>query len=85
MGSVGRTSSLMSLTPTEVRVAVNAFEAALAQVDESASHITAYSARQNLAFVIIESALAGERDVIRLRDKGLRVLGISPEQHGSPT
>jgi hypothetical protein len=74
----------MSLSPTEVRVAVNAFEAALAQVDESASHITAYSARQNLAFVIIESALAGERDVIRLRDKGLRVLGISPEQHRSP-
>ena len=80
MGSFARASSFMSLTPTELRIAVDAFEAALAQVDESASHITAYSARQNLAFVIIETALAGERDVMRLRDKGLRVLGISTGQ-----
>ena len=80
MGSFTRAS----LTPTELRIAVGAFEAALAQVDASASHITAYSARQNLAFVIIERALAGERDVCRLREDGLRVLGINPKQHGSP-
>ena len=77
MGSFTRASSSMSLTPTELRIAVDAFEAALTQVDESASHITAYSARQNLAFIIIETAFAGERDVIRLRDKALQVLGIS--------
>ena len=83
MSSVAHPSSSMSLTPTEVRVAVDAFEAALAQVDESASHITAYSARQNLAFVIIENALAGERDVRRLRDRALQVLGCSTGHRAS--
>lgn len=78
MGSVKCTSSYMSLTPAELRITVEAFEAALAQVNESATHITAYSARQNLAFVIIETALAGERDLIRLRDVGLSTLGIRP-------
>ena len=78
MGGLTRAAS-MSLTPTELRIAVDAFEAALAQVDESASHITAYSARQNLAFIIIETALAGERDVIRLRDKALQVLGSTQQ------
>jgi len=79
MASVKSAPSLMSLAPHELSITVQAFEAALARVDESASHISAYSARQNLAFVIIETALAWERDVIRLRDEGLHVLGISAE------
>lgn len=76
MGSVTRASLSMTLGPRELRIAIDAFEAALARVNESASHITAYSARKNLAFVIIENALAGERDPIRLREDALRVLGI---------
>ena len=83
MGRAKIASSLMSLGPAEIRVAVDAFEAALTHVDEAATHITAYSARQNLAFVIIENALAGERDVSRLRDRALEVLGISTGHRAS--
>ena len=77
MGNVRGAPSFMSLNPGQRDIAVHAFQAALAQVDEAATHITAYSARQNLAFVIIDNVLAGERDSIRLRDEALRVLGIT--------
>ena len=77
--SGNRGTAYKPLTPPEVRAAVQAFEAALACVNESATHINEQSARQNLALVIIETALAGERDTVALRDEGLRVLGLGRE------
>ena len=76
MGNIRGAPSFMSLTPGQRDIAVHAFQAALAQVDDAATHITAYSARQNLAFIIIDKVRAGERDAIRLCDEALRVLGI---------
>ena len=79
MEAANRGSLFNSLGPAEVRIAVDAFEAALSRVSEAATHITAFSARQNIASVIVESALAGERDVSRLTQKALQVLGISTD------
>ena len=76
MRKVRSAPPFMSLSPGQRDLAVHAFQAALAQVDEAATHITAYSARQNLALIIIDSVRAGERDSTRLRDEALRVLGI---------
>ena len=78
--SVKRGTAYKPLTPPAVRAAVQAFEAALACVNESATHINEQSARQNLALVIIETALAGERDTVALRDEGLRVLGLAQRE-----
>lgn len=76
MGDVRGGPSFQSLSPAQRDIAVHALQLALEQVDEAATHITAYSARQNLALMITDSLRAGERDAIRLRDDALRVLGI---------
>jgi len=65
-----------TLGPHDLRVAATAFESALARFDEANSYITPHSARQALAFFIIDKALCGERDAARLRDDALRLLGI---------
>jgi hypothetical protein len=65
-----------TLGPHDLRVAATAFEAALARFHQATTYITPHSARQALAFFIIDKALSGERDAGRLRDDALRLLGI---------
>src|SRR5829696_5850306 len=69
--------------PSRIANSRRCIRAALSRVSEAATHITAFSARQNIALVIVESALAGERDVSRLTQKALQVLGISTEDRES--
>jgi hypothetical protein len=66
-----------TLGPEDLRVAASAFDAALARFQEAATYITPQSARQALAFFIIDEALSGERNAERLRDQALRLLGIA--------
>jgi hypothetical protein len=65
-----------TLGPDDLRVAATAFEAALARFHQATTYITPHSAHQALAVFIIDQALSGERDVARLRDDALRLLGI---------
>jgi len=65
-----------TLGPDDLRVAATAFEAALVRFRQATTYITPHSARQALAFFVIDRALSGERDEARLRDEALRLLGI---------
>ncbi len=62
------------LGPEDLRKAADAFEAALGLIPEDAHDLKPYTARQLLARFVIESALAGEREPIRLRDGALTLL-----------
>jgi len=55
-----------SLGPADLRAAAAAFQAALQSLDDSADGVNAHVIRQLLARFIMESALRGERDPIRL-------------------
>ena len=55
-----------ALGPDDLRLASEAFEAALFSLDEGTTAIHPYTARQVLARYIIHQALRGQRDLHRL-------------------
>jgi hypothetical protein len=58
--------------PDTVRILASAFEGALQSLNAfDAEHLEPYSTRQLLAKGIIDMALAGERDIARLREGAL--------------
>jgi hypothetical protein len=58
--------------PDTARVLASAFESALQSLDAfDGEHLDPYAMRQMLAMRIIELALAGERDMTRLREGAL--------------
>jgi hypothetical protein len=59
-----------------LRIAADAFEAALQSFPEQARELRPYTARQLLARYIIERALDGERDPTRLKEGALSDLSI---------
>lgn len=61
-----------TLGPAELRLAGEAFAAALADVGESELH--PYAIRQNLSRHVMQSIFAGERDAVRLREGALASL-----------
>jgi hypothetical protein len=76
------------LAPHELCSAAEAFEAALQSLPEPACEMRPYTARQLLARYVIEYALAGERDPLRLRDEALASLVIAASRQAvelSPT
>jgi hypothetical protein len=76
MGSIDFLSpqSLQPLGPDDLRVAAEAFEAALNNLNEGFGAIDAYSARQSLARFIMDRTLRGERDRLRLTKAALKDL-----------
>jgi len=60
-----------ALGPDDLRLAADAFEAALHSLDESACDTSPHATRRILARYVIERALSGERDLSRLRDGAL--------------
>jgi hypothetical protein len=64
------------LQPEDLRMAADVFEAALKCLDESACEHSPYAARQVLARYIIERALGGERDPVRLGEGALACLHL---------
>jgi hypothetical protein len=78
-------SRLNVLGPEDLRLASDAFEAALHGVNEQTSDIHPYTARQVLARYIIGRALHGERDPTSLRDRALSYLAeLSPSPVPKP-
>ena len=76
-----------ALGPAELRLASEAFEAALAEVSDSDLH--PYMIRKGLAQHVMRSILAGERDTTRLRDGALASLrslgsGETVQDHSGP-
>ncbi|WP_046868720.1 hypothetical protein [Microvirga massiliensis] len=63
-----------SLDPDDLRIAADAFEAALPALDESIPN--PHAARQNLARFVIERAFRGERDAARLHADALDYVGV---------
>lgn len=61
-----------ALGPAELRLASEAFEAALVEVSESELH--PYLIRKSLARHVMQSILDGERDTTRLREGALASL-----------
>ena len=62
-------ADVQSLDPDDLRIAADAFEAALPALDESIPD--PHAARQNLARFVIERAFRGERDAARLHAEAL--------------
>ena len=62
--------------PEDVKLLISAYEDALTVVRASDTYLEEYfgSVREVLAWHIVQAAIAGERDPIRLRDAGLRRL-----------
>jgi hypothetical protein len=65
------------LTPTDLKAAADAFEDALRALPEAAFDLKPFTARQLLARHVMERALAGERDVGRLRASALRAVSLA--------
>ena len=61
-----------ALGPEDLRLAADAFEAALYALDETTDDIDPYMARQAIARSIMESVLRGERDPDQLTELALR-------------
>ena len=59
------------LGPDDLRLAADAFEAALLSIHESTCETAAHTIRRRLAEYVIEQALTGERDFDALRDGAL--------------
>jgi hypothetical protein len=68
------------LDPDDLRLAADAFEAALQSLPEQARELRPYTARHLLARYIIERALDGERDPARLMEGALNSLSIDVSQ-----
>ena len=64
------------LSPNDLRLAADAFEEALQLIPTEAHELKPYTARQLLARHVIDNALSGVRDPIRLRDGALDYLRI---------
>jgi len=60
-----------ALGPEDLRLAVDAFEAALHGLDESTCETSPHTIRRLLAQYVIERALNGERELKALRDGAL--------------
>ncbi len=69
------------LCPDDLRIAADAFEAALQSFPEQARELRPYTARHLLARYIIERALGGERDPTRLKEGALSYLSIEALRH----
>jgi hypothetical protein len=69
------------LGPDDLRLASEAFEAALAEVGESELH--PYEIRKNLAQHVMQKIFAGERDREALREGALTALRTVEEQFGA--
>ena len=67
MASIHRFPSQNVLSPEDIRVAALAFEATIKSLDV----VSADAMRESVARYIMEQALQGERDPLRLRDGAL--------------
>jgi hypothetical protein len=70
-----------TLGPEDLRLASEAFDAALAEVGESELH--PYEIRKNLAQQVMQKIFAGERDRETLRKGALTALRTVEEQYGA--
>ena len=77
MSALNSTDYYQVLGPNDLRLAANAFEAALQSLDESACEIPPHAARQLLAQYIIEKALNGYRDPKQLGEGALANLKLA--------
>jgi hypothetical protein len=66
------------LNPDDLRLAAEAFEAALQQLDESTCGVHPYAARKLLARYIIEKTFSGDREPGALREGALAYLKQAP-------
>jgi hypothetical protein len=65
------------LGPDDLRLAADAFEAALQSLNESVCAVAPHAARQLLAHYIIEKALSGQCDPRQLREGALAHLKLA--------
>jgi hypothetical protein len=65
-----------TIGPDDLRMAADAFEAALRALDERICPQNPYAARRIIGRYIIERALAGERDPVKLREGAVMCLEI---------
>jgi len=77
MSALNSTDYYQVLGPNDLRLAANAFEAALQSLDESACEVAPHAARQLLARYIIENALSGRRDPNQLCEGALLYLKLA--------
>ncbi len=68
------------LSPDDLRIAADAFEEALQLLPPEAHELEPYTARQLLARYVIDNALSGVRDPIRLRDGALDYVSLAAKR-----
>ena len=71
MGKVYQLPQTQVLGPDDLRLAADAFAAALHSLDESTCQTPPHTTRRLLAHYVIEHALTGERQLEALRDGAL--------------
>ena len=71
MASIYQLPRFQVLGPDDLRLAADAFEAALHSLDESTCEAPPHMTRRLLAQYVIEHALTGQRDLDALRDGAL--------------
>jgi hypothetical protein len=71
MANICQLPHIHVLGPDDLRLAADAFEAALHCIGESTCEHSPHATRRLLAHYVIERALAGERDFVALRDGAL--------------
>src|SRR3712207_6101748 len=70
------------LSPDDLRLAADAFDAALQSLPAQVNELAPYTARRLLARYVIEKALSGVLDPIRLRDEALAAVSLAT--HAGP-
>ena len=65
------------LSPDDLRLAADAFEDALRSLPPEAHELKPYTARQLLARYVIDRALSGVRDPVRIREGALAYIGLA--------
>jgi hypothetical protein len=71
------------LSPDDLRLAADAFDQALQALPAEAHDLKPYTARQLLARYVIDRALSGVRDPVRMRDGALAYIGLAAQDGAS--
>jgi hypothetical protein len=59
------------LIPADLRLVAEAYDKALSSLPAEAYELQPYEARRSIAIHVIDAALGGERDPVRLRERAL--------------
>ena len=62
------------LPPTDLRLVAEAYNTALSSLPAEAYELQPYEARRLVAIYVIDAALGGERNPVRLREGALKVV-----------